>query len=124
MIVKPYFLNFDFKGRSRRSHTWANLGLWFAVMFGLLLLSGLIPPLAFVALLGLIVAVVDQLAMYFRRSHDTGKSGWIVLLMIVPIVNLLPLYWFYIEDSNAGANKYGPPTKQFYTDTEKQTEKS
>lgn len=117
--MKPYFLNFDFKGRSRRSHTWANLGLWLATLLVLSLLAGFIPPLFIALFLVLIVAAIDQLAMYFRRSHDTGKSGWIVILLIVPIINLLPLYWFYIEDSNAGPNKYGPPTKQFYTDVEK-----
>jgi uncharacterized membrane protein YhaH (DUF805 family) len=61
-----------------------------------------------------IAAFVDSLAMTFRRAHDTNKSGSIFLLLFVPFVNFLALYWLLIEDSQQGPNKYGPAVKQFY----------
>ncbi len=120
-----WFLNFSFNGRARRAHTWANYVSWWGVFIVLLIAfsaaGGAKPdasPLAMIFALVFFVALccacVDQLAMTFRRAHDTGKSGWVWLLLLIPVVNLLPLYWFLIEDSQQGPNKYGPPVKQFY----------
>jgi uncharacterized membrane protein YhaH (DUF805 family) len=61
-----------------------------------------------------LLAAIDGIAMVFRRAHDTGRSGWIWLLLLIPLINLLPFYWLMIEDSHQGPNKYGPPVKQFY----------
>jgi uncharacterized membrane protein YhaH (DUF805 family) len=121
--MTTWLLNFSFKGRARRSHAWANYATWWAIMVVLLVVYGAVSHGAFA--LGLVVSlvlfaaivcgIIDQMALNFRRAHDTNKSGWVVLLLFVPLANLLALYWFLIEDSNAGANKYGPPVKQFYT---------
>ncbi len=54
--------------------------------------------------------LIPFLAVSIRRLHDIGKSGWMVLLSAIPIVNI----WFYILmmiDSNPGENKYGPNPK-------------
>lgn len=125
MKLTNYFLNFDFGGRARRSHYWANLGCWLLVGIGFVVLgailsngrnptapaNGIVGLLLFVAA---IAAVIDNMAMVFRRAHDTGKSGWVWLLLLIPIINLLPFYWLMIEDSQQGPNKYGPAVKQFY----------
>jgi len=127
MKVTNYFLNFDFGGRARRSHYWANLGCWLLVGFGLMALfaaTGASQPgagaaamggLAGIALLAVVFcSTIDGIAMVFRRAHDTNRSGWIWLLLLIPLVNLLPFYWLMIQDSDQGPNKYGPPVKQFY----------
>jgi len=126
MKVTNYFLNFDFGGRARRSHYWANLGCWLLVGIGFVIAAAVATggdtPAngAFGGLVGLLLliatvcAVIDNMAMVFRRAHDTGKSGWIWLLLLIPLINLLPFYWLMIEDSQQGPNKYGPPVKQFY----------
>lgn len=126
MKVTNYFLNFDFGGRARRSHYWANLGCWLLVGVGFVIAAAVATggdtPAngAFGGLVGLLLliatvcAVIDNMAMVFRRAHDTGKSGWIWLLLLIPLINLLPFYWLMIEDSQQGPNKYGPPVKQFY----------
>ena len=126
MKVTNYFLNFDFGGRARRSHYWANLGCWLLVGVGFVIAAAVVTggdtPAngAFGGLVGLLLliatvcAVIDNMAMVFRRAHDTGKSGWIWLLLLIPLINLLPFYWLMIEDSQQGPNKYGPPVKQFY----------
>jgi uncharacterized membrane protein YhaH (DUF805 family) len=122
--MRRWFCNFSFKGRARRSHVWANYATWLAILVVLVLIASAADQaknaaLSIVTSLLLLAAVIcgmiDQLAIDFRRAHDTNKSGWVVLLLLLPLVNLLALYWFLIEDSNAGPNKYGPPLKQFYT---------
>ena len=114
MTVTDCFLNLDFRGRARRAHYWANLACWAAVATivvgaGRAMISRDAFDLAFVATL--ILAGADQLAMIFRRAHDTGRSGWIWLLLPIPLVNFLPLYWLLIEDGQRGANRHGPPVK-------------
>ncbi len=126
--MTPWFLNFDFNGRSRRSHAWANWACWFGASAVLLIAIGVtagahpdptkLNPLVVVLSLAVVavalLSFVDNLAMMFRRAHDTNKSGWIWLLLMIPLVNLLALYWLLIQDSDHGANRYGPPTKTFY----------
>lgn len=137
MKLTNWFLNFDLGGRARRSHTWANWFAWLAIW---LVVWGIVMGMASAGVsadeaaggettstssalgagAGLILfatwalAFIDSMAMNFRRAHDTGKSGWIWVLLLIPIVNLLLLYWLLIEDSQQGPNKYGPPVKRFY----------
>jgi uncharacterized membrane protein YhaH (DUF805 family) len=132
MKLTNWFLNFDFSGRGRRSHSWANWAAWIAVWIVLMITVSAIGAggataeggssvgAAVGGILMLVVAVVsmiDNMAMTFRRAHDTGKSGWIWLMLLIPLVNLLALYWLLIEDSQQGPNKYGPAVKQFYEPT-------
>lgn len=99
-----------FSGRARRSEYW-----WFFLVFILAALAGALvdaivgtTPLFYVlAALGLIV---PMLGVTFRRLHDTGKSGWWVLLGLVPFGGIVLLV-FYCADS-AADNQYGPSPKQ------------
>lgn len=54
--------------------------------------------------------LLPGIAVGVRRLHDIGKSGWWLLLALIPIVNLVLIY-FYILDSQAGTNEYGPNPK-------------
>jgi len=47
--------------------------------------------------------LADGLAMGVRRAHDISKTGWICLLLLIPLVNLLPLYWLYFKLGDKGA---------------------
>lgn len=51
-----------------------------------------------------------QLAIYVKRFHDRGKSGWWVLIAFVPVIGF---FWILIElgmlSGDAGPNAYGPP---------------
>lgn len=126
MKYKDWFINFDFNGRSRRSHWWANTAAWLALVIVVVIIGtsfnaaggaagNAVSLLAGIALLVcVILSAIDNIAMNFRRAHDTGKSGWIFLLLFIPFVNLVAFYWLMIQDSDAGPNKYGPPQKTFY----------
>ena len=49
-----------------------------------------------------------------RRLHDTGKSGWLMLIGMIPYVNIITgivLLVFYCTDSTPGENQYGPNPK-------------
>ena len=46
-----------------------------------------------------------------RRLHDTGRSGWWMLISLVPIVGGIVLIVFCATPGNVGANAYGPDPK-------------
>ncbi len=109
-IKNKYFM---FDGRARRSEYWYYLIVWAIIYFVLLFLST-IPIVGFFAYYikyGFCVATLfPSLAVMVRRLHDTGKSGWLVILSFIPFANLV-LIFFFAQDSHQGENKYGANPK-------------
>lgn len=87
---------FDFKGRARRSEFW-----WF-MLFVVIVSSVfnycglLVPALSFVGLLCSLVFVIPQFAAMTRRLHDTGRSGWWVLLCAICYLVVLGSLFYMI----------------------------
>jgi uncharacterized membrane protein YhaH (DUF805 family) len=52
-----------------------------------------------------LVAIWSQVA---RRLNDMGKSGWMGLLMLIPLVNIIFAFWLLLGRGDEGANEYGP----------------
>ncbi|HYF74937.1 MAG TPA: DUF805 domain-containing protein, partial [Nocardioides sp.] len=64
---------------------------------------------------GLLVALalfVPNLSVGTRRLHDTGRSGWWLLLLLVPCLGLLVLVVFFCLGGQVHANQYGEPPLQ------------
>lgn len=61
-------------------------------------------PLSFLASLALLL---PNLAVSVRRLHDTDRSGWWLLLAIIPIIGSLVLLFFMIQRGTDGANRFG-----------------
>lgn len=100
-----------FSGRARRSEFW-----WFA-LFTLILyiVAGIIDKAIGNPILVVIVALallLPSLAVTFRRLHDTGRSGWWILISLVPFIGGIILLVFECQDSQPGANAYGPSPKE------------
>lgn len=53
-----------------------------------------------------IAIFLPQISSFIRRFHDTGKSGWMVVLLYIPIVNIWPLV-LLLTKGDLGHNKYG-----------------
>lgn len=108
----------DFQGRSRRKEYWMyTLGIVIvaivlSVIEGILGLSGMVGgvygPLTTLLLL---VTLVPSLAVGIRRLHDTDKSGWFMLLGLIPIVGGIVLLVFYCSEGTRGPNRFGPDPK-------------
>lgn len=60
------------------------------------------------ALLGLLF-LVPYVGLMVRRMNDTGYTGWLVLLGLVPFVNFLLGLYLLCARGSAGPNKYGLP---------------
>jgi uncharacterized membrane protein YhaH (DUF805 family) len=102
----------QFQGRARRKEYWmfvlfnlivgTVLGLVTGFVGGLVgagaSISNIVSPIYILAVL------IPGIAVAVRRMHDSGRSGWWILL---PLVNLV----FLCLDSEAGENRYGPNAK-------------
>ena len=55
--------------------------------------------------------LLPSLAVTVRRLHDTGHSGWWLLLGALPILGSAILFVFFIRDSDPGTNEYGENPK-------------
>jgi uncharacterized membrane protein YhaH (DUF805 family) len=91
----------DFTGRAARPEFW-----WFFLFqIILMVVTGMLSDiLNLIAALGLLL---PGLAVGARRLHDIGKSGWFLLVGLIPFVGwLVMLYWFV--QPSAPANEYGP----------------
>lgn len=58
-----------------------------------------------------LLVLIPGLAVSVRRLHDIGKSGWMLLVGLIPIAGIIWLIVLMSTDSNAGENKYGPNPK-------------
>jgi uncharacterized membrane protein YhaH (DUF805 family) len=108
----------DFAGRARRTEFW--MFTLFSVIISIVLglLDNLL-GLTFVSgttsgWLGLIYSLavlLPSLGVSVRRLHDTGRSGWWLLIGLVPIVGAIVLIVFWATAGNPGPNAHGPDPK-------------
>ena len=98
----------DFSGRSNRGEFWFWVLDSIIVSVALSLVESLIfgqsQPLT--SLWGL-VTFIPSIALSVRRLHDTGRTGWWILLGFVPVIGWLILIWFYAQPPENGPNKWG-----------------
>lgn len=99
-----------FSGRARRSEYW-----WFALAsFLASVVASIIDAAIGVSILEWILTLallVPSLAVAVRRLHDTGRSGWWLLMGLIPLVGAIVLLVFFCQDSRPGTNQYGPSPK-------------
>jgi len=51
-------------------------------------------------------------AVTIRRLHDSGLSGWLMLINLIPFVGGFIVLVLLLRDSTPGSNEYGPSPKQ------------
>lgn len=95
----------DFKGRARRHEFW--YFELFCVLLSLLL-SFMNEDLATLAML---ITLIPNIAVNVRRLHDIDRSGWWMLIALVPIVGILLLLFWAAQEGNPTANQYGESPK-------------
>ena len=55
--------------------------------------------------------MIPGIAVSVRRLHDTGRSGWWLLINLVPLLGSIVFIYFTVLDSNPESNEYGPSPK-------------
>jgi uncharacterized membrane protein YhaH (DUF805 family) len=112
-VVLENYLSFD--GRARRAEFWwyalANLIISFVLS---IIDSALGWGVGFTGVLSGIYALavlLPGIGVAIRRLHDTDKSGWWLLLVLIPIVGAIVLIVFWATDGAPGTNQYGASEK-------------
>ena len=102
----------DFSGRSTRAEYWYFM-LYNIIIAILIAIFGVIigDEEGILYFLYLLVVIIPDLAVSVRRLHDIGKSGWILLIGLIPFIGFLWMLILFTTDSESGANKYGPNAK-------------
>ncbi|MFO7823693.1 MAG: DUF805 domain-containing protein [Cyclobacterium sp.] len=99
----------QFNGRARRRE------YWYFVLFNLLISIGLgivgtFVDSNFLSMIYNLAVFVPGIAAAVRRLHDTGRSGLWILIGLIPVLGLIVLIVFMVEDSKPD-NQYGPNPK-------------
>ncbi len=113
-VLKQYA---DFNGRARRKEYWMFVLFHIIFIFIAMALDNVLGltfsslPYGFIYALYALVLLIPGIAVAIRRLHDTGRSGWWILIGLVPIIGGIWLLVLMVFDSNPGENAYGPNPK-------------
>ena len=114
LALKKYAV---FSGRSQRSEYWFFVLFYLIIYIVLAVLDALLGTFKSGTQIGLLSGVfslaiiVPSIAVAARRLHDTDRSGWWQLLVLIPLIGVIVLIVFLAQDSKPGENKYGPSPK-------------
>jgi len=96
----------DFKGRARRSEFW-----YFELFCVLISLIFSIFINEDVATIAMLITLIPNIAVSVRRLHDINRSGWWMLIALIPIIGILLLLFWATQEGSSASNQYGEPPK-------------
>lgn len=109
--LRSVFTQFaTFTGRARRSEYW-----YFALFsFVLNAVVGAASGDSRTTVSGIVtlILLLPSLAVLVRRLHDTGRSGWNALWLLLFVIGWIVLLVQTVQDSQPGGNVYGPSPKE------------
>ena len=113
-VLKNYV---GFSGRARRKEYW--LFVLFNIIFAVvaMILDNMLglasKEYGYGPIYGLYALAVflPGLAVSVRRLHDIGKSGWWLLIALIPIVGAIMLIIWDVREGERGDNRFGPDPK-------------
>src|SRR5215216_2263257 len=113
-VLKKYAV---FSGRARRKEYWMFFLISLlisAVLIAIDSLIGTFSQTGFGLLQGLysLAVLIPSIAVTVRRLHDTGRTGWWILIGLIPVIGGIVLLIFMVLDSEPETNEYGPNPKE------------
>lgn len=116
-VLKQYA---DFSGRARRTEYW--MFVLFNFIFGLVaialdnVLGIAINNIGYGPIYGIytLAVLIPGLAVSVRRLHDVGKSGLMLLIILIPLIGVIWLLILSLTDSQPGTNQWGSNPKESY----------
>lgn len=95
----------DFSGRATRKEYWMFILFYVLIYVGLMIIDGVLGTMLLSAAfsLGMLIPSISCAA---RRLHDTGRSGWWQLLVLIPLIGALVVLFFLVQPSQED-NDYG-----------------
>jgi len=107
----------DFSGRAQRAEYWYFILFYLLILIGLTIVDSISGSYdtktgmgAFGAIFTLVM-LIPSIAVGARRLHDTDRTGWWLLIGLVPLVGAIVLLVFTVQNGTPGANRFGPDPK-------------
>jgi len=118
-FIKVMKQAFDFSSRARRTEYWVFILFTFIISFVLAITEAFfglevtedIGPLTGIFYL---IILLPSISLTVRRLHDIGRSGWWILIGLIPVIGNITLFVFSLLDSQQGTNNYGPNPKNHF----------
>src|SRR5438105_5639572 len=88
----------EFSGRARRREYWTFALISFLIGCALGVIGALVHGLAFLSWVYSLAVLVPSIAVSVRRLHDTGRSGWWLLIGLIPLIGFIVLLVFFFQD--------------------------
>jgi len=107
-VLKKYA---EFNGRARRTEYWMFCLFNFIIGFVLSFIESIIGTGSVLLTIYFLAVLIPSIAVSIRRLHDTDRSGWWLLITLIPFIGGLILIIFTVQDSQAGDNQFGPNPK-------------
>jgi uncharacterized membrane protein YhaH (DUF805 family) len=93
----------DFSGRASRSEYW-----WFVLFTSIVSVVLTLAGGEIASGIFSVATLIPSLAVGARRLHDLGKSGWFLLISLIPLIGILVLIYWFVQPS-AESNQFGEP---------------
>ncbi len=111
--TRPLMKYADFSGRAPRAEYW-----WFYLLIivgyaitmildSMLGLGGSVGPYGILLVVFGLAILVPSLAAGVRRLHDTDRSGWWMLIGLIPLIGAIVLLVFFVGQGTTGPNQFG-----------------
>ncbi len=104
LALKNYF---GFHGRAQRKEFWMFALIDIVIRIVLALVEYRL-NLTFLSSVYSLLVFIPYMALAMRRLHDTDRSGWWLLLGLIPVIGPLILLVFMAQQGTQGRNQYGP----------------
>ena len=101
----------NFFGRATRKEYWIFTLFYYIFYFAIFIVLGQVLSgmmVSAISIIYILVSFLPVLAISIRRLHDIGKSGWWLLLILLPIIGWIILFIFSVMPSEPGVNRHGP----------------
>ena len=108
-VVKNKYATFS--GRARRTEYWMFFLFYFLIALAIGFVEAFIHLGGVLSILYGLAMLVPSLAVTVRRLHDTSRSGWWILIALIPAIGTIILLVFMVLDSTPETNDYGPNPK-------------
>ncbi len=99
-----------FGGRARRAEYWNFFLVNLVIVLVLEFVLGAI-HLGFLAYIYSLAVLIPSIAVGIRRMHDTNRSGWWLLIALIPFIGWVAVLVLLALEGTAGPNQYGPDPK-------------
>jgi len=107
-----------FSGRARRKEYWLFVLFNIIISIALTVIDTMTGTFSKEASAGLLSGIytlavlIPGIAVAVRRLHDIDRSGWWLLIILIPVIGAIVLLVFMVQNSKPGENRFGENPKE------------